>query len=220
MAVEQLRSWKHDIAERCTHLTESIFDRYTDGDEALDATGITEIPNHVHHLRALVEYSLQDEVRAKLLLSLLREINPYIYQDLVQRGPQGKTERKLTQFKLTHAAERMLDSTLPTFTFHNVVKNRSLLDIITTVDEALDIMVREELILPEEQYMLYHMFESTEGKVRALGYLFGCPTVPDETKARISLILAVYNLHIFGISPDDPYSLLEIVTPKAGASVV
>lgn len=91
MAVEQLRSWKHDIAERCTHITESIFDRYTDGDQALDATGITKIPNHVHRLRALVEYSLQDEVRAELLLSLLREINPYFYHDLVERGPQGKT---------------------------------------------------------------------------------------------------------------------------------
>ncbi|KAL3977641.1 MFS transporter (organic cation transporter) [Sarotherodon galilaeus] len=210
MAVEQLRLWKHDIAERCTHLTESIFDRYTDKDDALDATGITEIPNHVHRLRALVEYSLQDEVRAKLLLSLLCEINPYIYKDLVQQGPKGKTERKLTQFKLTRAAKRMLDSTLPTFMFHSVLRNRSLLDIIKTVDEPLDIMVRQELILPKEQYMLYHMFKSTEGKVRALGYLFGCPTVPAETKASISLILAVYNLHVFGISPDDPYSLLEI----------
>ncbi|CAI5677932.1 unnamed protein product [Oreochromis niloticus] len=220
MAVEQLRLWKHDIAERCTHLAESIFHRYTDKDDALDATGITEIPNLVHRLRALVEYSLQDEVRAKLLLSLLREINHYIYQDLVQHGPQGKTERKLTRFKLTHAAKHMVGPTLPTFTFHDVVRNRSLLDIIMTVDKPLDIMVREELILPEEQYMLYHMFESTEGKVRALRELFGCPTVPDEAKASISLILAVYNLHIFGIFTDDPYSLLEIVTPQVGASAV
>lgn len=91
MAVEQLRSCQHDIAERCTHITESIFDRYTDGDQDLDATAMTKIPNHVHRLRALVEYSLQDEVRAKLLLSLLCEINPYIYKDLVQQGPKGKT---------------------------------------------------------------------------------------------------------------------------------
>lgn len=91
MAVEQLRSCQHDIAERCTHITESIFDRYTDGDQDLDATAMTKIPNHVHRLRALVEYSLQDEVRAKVLLSAVHELNPYFYQDLVDRGPQGKT---------------------------------------------------------------------------------------------------------------------------------
>ncbi|KAL3972459.1 golgin subfamily B member 1 [Sarotherodon galilaeus] len=72
-----------------------------------------EIPNHVHRLRALVEYSMEDEVRAKVLLSVVREINTYLYQDLVELGPQGKTERKLTQFKLTNAAERMIGSALP-----------------------------------------------------------------------------------------------------------
>lgn len=91
MAVEQLRSCQHDIAERCTHITESIFDRYTDGDQDLDATAMTKIPNHVHRLRALVEYSLQDEVRAKVLLSLVGHIDPRLYQDLAERGPRGKT---------------------------------------------------------------------------------------------------------------------------------
>lgn len=60
MAVEQLRSWQHDIAERCTHLTELVFKRYTA--ELPHTPGMMEIPNHVHRLRALVEYSLQDEV--------------------------------------------------------------------------------------------------------------------------------------------------------------
>ncbi|CAI5677813.1 unnamed protein product [Oreochromis niloticus] len=209
MAVEQLRSWQHDIAERCTHLTESIFDRYMDEDEALDTTDMMEIQNHVHRLRALVEYSLQDQVRAKVLLSAVRDTHPYLYKDLSDLGPRGKTERKLTQFKLTHAAERALGSTLPTF--HRAVRDGSFLDNITRVDAAVDIMVQEELILPDEQYMLYHINKTTAGKVRAIRCLFRCPTVPDEAKASIALILAVYNLHAFGIFTNDPDGLLETV---------
>ncbi|CAI5697399.1 unnamed protein product [Oreochromis niloticus] len=236
MAVEQLRSWQHDIAERCTHLTESIFDRYMDEDEALDTTDMMEIQNHVHRLRALVEYSLQDQVRAKVLLSAVRDTHPHLYKDLLDLGPRGKTgtvflfvaitivfdkylvsyihvyisaERKLTQFKLTHAAERALGSTLPTF--HRAVRDGSFLDNITRVDAAVDIMVQEELILPNEQYMLYHINKTTAGKVRAIRCLFRCPTVPDEAKASIALILAVYNLHAFGIFTNDPDGLLETV---------
>ncbi|KAL3997049.1 hypothetical protein ACER0C_009706 [Sarotherodon galilaeus] len=216
MAVEQLRSWQHDIAERCTHLTERIFARYVD--EFPDTTDMMEIPNHVHRLRALVEYSMEDEVRAQLLLSVVHEMNTYLYQDLVEQGPQGKTERTLTQLKLTHTAERMIGSTLPAF--NRAVRDRSFLDKITIVDGALDVMTQEVLILPDEYYSIYNMNKGTPGKVRALRKLFGCPTVPDEAKASISLILAVYNLHIFGIFTDDPYSLLEIVTPQAGASAV
>ncbi|KAL4009141.1 hypothetical protein ACER0C_002993 [Sarotherodon galilaeus] len=208
MPVETLRSWQHDIAERCT-----------DEDEALDTTGITEIPNHVHRLQALVEYSLQDEVRAKVLLSLVRDTDPYLYKDLSNLGPRGKTERKLTQFKLTHAAEHALGSTLPTF--HRAVRDTSFLDKIMIVDAAVNIMVQEELILADEQYMLYHMHKTTAGKACALRYLFGCPTVPDEAKASISLILAMYSLHTFGIFTNDPDSLLETVSiPSVGASVV
>lgn len=245
MAVERLKSWQHDIAERCVYLTESIFERYTR--ELPDTPDMTDIPNYVHRLQALVEYCMEDEVRAKVLLSLVGHIDPYLYQDLVERGPRGKTgtvllfrrnyhrvrqtlfcsythvyisaERKLTQLKLTDAAERMIGSTLPSF--QRAVREGSFLDKITTVDDAVDIMVEERLILPEEQYMLYHIYKTTAGKVRALRYLFGCPTVPDDTKASISLILAVYNLHVFGIFTDDPYSLLEIVSiPSVGASVV
>lgn len=128
-------------------------------------------------------------------------------------------ERKLTQLKLTDAAERMIGSTLPSF--RRAVREGSFLDKITTVDDAVEIMVEERLILPDEQYMLYHIYKTTAGKVRALRYLFGCPTVPDDTKASISLILAVYNLDVFGIFTDDSYSLLEIVSiPSVGASVV
>ncbi|CAI5677931.1 unnamed protein product [Oreochromis niloticus] len=202
---------------RCVYLIESIFDRYTR--ELPDTPDMMDIPNHVHCLQALVEYSLQDEVRAKVLLSLVGNIDPYLYQDLAERGPRGKTERKLTQLKLTDAAERMIGSTLPSF--QRAVREGSFLDKIMTVDDAVDLMVQEQLILPDEQYMLYHIYKSTAGKVRAIRYLFGCPTVPDETKASISLILAVYNLHVFGIFTNDPDSLLEIVSiPSVGATVV
>lgn len=89
MAVERLKSWQHDIAERCVYLTESIFERYTR--ELPDTPDMTDIPNYVHRLQALVEYCMEDEVRAKVLLSAVHELNPYFYQDLVDRGPQGKT---------------------------------------------------------------------------------------------------------------------------------
>ncbi|CAI5670335.1 unnamed protein product [Oreochromis niloticus] len=165
---------------------------------------------------------MEDEVRAKVLLSAVHELNTYLYQDLVEQGPQGKTERTLTQLKLTGAAELMIGSTLPRF--QRAVRERSFLDKITTVDDAGDFMVQERLILPDEEYMLYYMCDSTEGKaaviknkVDVLRKLFGCPTVPDEAKDSISLILAVYNLHAFGIFPE---RWLETVTPQAGASVV
>lgn len=109
----------------------------------------------------------------------------------------------------------MIGSTLPRF--QRAVRERSFLDKITTVDDAVDLMVQEQLILPDEEYMLYHMYETTEGKVGALRCLFECPQLPDEAKASISLILAVYNLHAFGIFPE---RWLETVTPQAGALLV
>lgn len=89
MAVERLKSWQHDIAERCVYLTESIFERYTR--ELPDTPDMTDIPNYVHRLQALVEYCMEDEVRAKVLLSLVGHIDPRLYQDLAERGPRGKT---------------------------------------------------------------------------------------------------------------------------------
>ncbi|KAL4009143.1 hypothetical protein ACER0C_002995 [Sarotherodon galilaeus] len=158
---------------------------------------------------------MEGEVRAKVLLSAVHELNTYLYQDLVEQGPQGKTEWTLTQLKLTGAAELMIGSTLPRF--QRAVREHSFLDKITTVDDAVDLMSQERLILPDEEYMLYYMHESTEGKVGALRSLLECSQVPDQAKASISLILAVYNLHAFGIFPE---RWLETVTPQADALVV
>lgn len=105
--------------------------------------------------------------------------------------------------------------TLPRF--QRVVRERSFLDKITTVDDAVDLMVQEQLILLDEEYMLYRMYKSTERKVGVLRNLLERPQLPDEVKASISLILAVYNLHAFGIFPE---RWLETVTPQAGALVV
>lgn len=110
MAVEQLRSWQHDIVERCTHLTERIFKRYTV--ELPLPPDTMEIPNHVHRLRALVEHSMEDEVRAKVLLSAVHELNTYLYQDLVEQGPQGKTGTVLLFVAITIVFDKHLSASI------------------------------------------------------------------------------------------------------------
>lgn len=116
--------------------------------------------------------------------------------------------------KLTAAAESSIGADLPDF--QRAVRQVSFLDKIAFVDAAVDLMVQETLILPDERYALCR--GSIAAKKRAIRDLFGSPTVPDETKASISLILAVYNLHLFGVYARGPRELLEIVRPQEGAS--
>lgn len=90
MAVEQLRSWQHDIAERADCVADEIVDEYIDAfPDTPDE--IVHMRNNVLKLRALVQYSIMDNERAKMLMTVLRKRQRYLYQDLYDYGPRGKT---------------------------------------------------------------------------------------------------------------------------------
>lgn len=90
MAVEQLTLWQHDITERASYLVNQILDKYvymvpTIPDE------IRRMQNDVLKMRKLVDYSVEDRERAALLLKLIQQHNKWLYNDLCEHGPKGKT---------------------------------------------------------------------------------------------------------------------------------
>lgn len=57
---------------------------------------IMDMKNNVLKMRALVQYSIADSRRAKLLLKLLQKHNKFLYKDLCDHGPKGKTGKMVS----------------------------------------------------------------------------------------------------------------------------
>lgn len=117
------------------------------------------------------------------------------------------TERQLTTFKLTSKAREALGLELGAF--ERAVQDRSIMNVITVVNGPLDIILSEKLLLPEEYYCVYNM-NSTEGaRLSELKRLLKSHEIPEVTKDSIVFILAVFNMHRFGVFSHNPERFLE-----------
>lgn len=235
MAVKQLTLWQHDITERACYVVNQILDEYVymvpnTPDE------IRGTRNDVLKMRKLVDYSIEDSKRATLLLKLLQQHNKWLYNDLCERGPKGKTgeyrrwiastfctivnyqhmtnklscfaftERKLLTVTLSAKAHEALGSKLDDFEM--ALQDGSIMDMITVVSRALDVIMIEGLLLPDEFFSVYNMNQTESERLYQLKQLLRSSELPQVAKDSIILILAVFNMHNFGVFESDPTKFL------------
>lgn len=121
------------------------------------------------------------------------------------------TVRGTTTFRLATVARKILGSdTL--YTVLRAIRNYSFLREVKTLDVPIAQAHEELLILTEEYYRIFHMNRTTEGRVRALKrIIFDSHDISDQVKDSVSLAVAMYNLHSFGIFNCDPEKMFEKV---------
>ena len=91
MYVQQLDTFKHDIAERHCCFRIIVHDVLQDDPDGFALLiSCRRKVNPVKMIRVVIEYCLQSEERAERFLEVVRNTNPPLYDDLTTRGPHGK----------------------------------------------------------------------------------------------------------------------------------
>lgn len=85
----------------------------------------------------------------------------------------------------------------------------SIMDVITVVNGPLDVIATEDLLLPEEYYSVFNMNSTESARLSQMKQLLRSSELTQATKDSIILILAVFNMHTFGVFGCDPTKFLE-----------
>lgn len=98
MYVQQLETYKHDIAERLgcfARIVDEVL--YDDPDAHELLMSCQGKANAVRMTYTVIDHCLQSEKRAERFLKVLQETNPYLYAELTKCGPRGKFGKHRTQ---------------------------------------------------------------------------------------------------------------------------
>ncbi|KAK2811727.1 hypothetical protein Q5P01_000160 [Channa striata] len=199
-----LEKCKHDIAERHTFV-EGLLD-YWEGMMLPEAPryehGST---NPVRYMHEMVALCLATEDYARSFLVILKTVNPCLFEDLVERGPQGKMVRKEPppRMHLTAKVKSVLrEQGVEEEVLHQCILNPENHGRIasSSIMSALDVLIQHDLILPEETYEVTRPMGkgNPDEACRFLRSLCESPGVGDETRRFVGLVVASYNMHIFG----------------------
>lgn len=104
-------------------------------------------------------------------------------------------------------AHRALGSKLADFEM--AVRDGTIMDTITVVSRALDVIMIQGLLLPDEFFSVYNMNQTESERLYQLKQLLRSSDLPQVAKNSIILILAVFNMHNFGVfEKEDPTQFL------------
>ncbi|KAK2847501.1 hypothetical protein Q5P01_010500 [Channa striata] len=134
-----LEKCKHDIAERHTFI-EGLLD-YWEGmmlpEDPRYEHGST---NPVRYMREMLALCLATEDYARSFLVILKTVNPYLFEDLVERGPQGKMVKVKSVLREQGMEEDVLHQSILNPENHGWIASSSIMS-------TLDVLIRHDLIL-------------------------------------------------------------------------
>lgn len=117
-ATEQVMTWKYAISQRYYWVADEILEDFTS--EFLSTPDDTKyMKNNILKLRRLAEYSVKDEGRARLLLTLLRKHDEEAFWELADgaNGQEGNISyNTLRLYYVSLAREQCLFSVYPNST--------------------------------------------------------------------------------------------------------